>query len=314
MCLCVDGHGGYFILTGVLRYLGLGLPLPAIPAIPLLSDGPLANGNIPISQPPGAAPLAGFSLSPSSEPFPQKLVDKVRSGQFIEMRDLMTDNISLLSRMEALGTQAIHPFLPGAMKPRLREVSSITSWLYCYLAYVAMRTSDPTTVQMLAYGRLLIREAQQHQGHGWMEYDRVFRQQAAIDQSKAWNILHADIQASTILGRNPFPYGGMYCTLCFETDHRADHCALQYFAQPTQQAVRPPNNRRPETMLRICYSWNRGNCSFPGRCTFRHVCATCFKNHMARDCPATSDSEYKSDRPLPPGLARPGRPNNVSKN
>ena len=126
-----------------------------------------------------------------------------------------------------------------------------------------MRTSDPTTVQMLAYGLLLIREAQQHQGHGWMEYDRVFRQQAAIDQSKAWNILHADIQASMILGRNLVPYDGMYCTLCFESDHRADHCTLQYFAQPTQQAVRLPNNRRPETMLQICYSWNRATVPSP---------------------------------------------------
>ena len=45
------------------------------------------------------SPPGGFVLSPSATPFPQKLVDRVRSGQFIEMRELLIDNISLLKRV-----------------------------------------------------------------------------------------------------------------------------------------------------------------------------------------------------------------------
>ena len=34
---------------------------------------------------------------------------------------------------------------------------------------------------MLAYARLLVREAQRHGGRGWLDYDRIFHQQAALD-------------------------------------------------------------------------------------------------------------------------------------
>ena len=44
----------------------------------------------------------GLSLSPAMEPFPRKLVEKVRSGQFVEMRVLLHDNISLLGQLETL--------------------------------------------------------------------------------------------------------------------------------------------------------------------------------------------------------------------
>ena len=40
--------------------------------------------------------LPGLMLSPAAEPFPSKLVDKVNSGQFVEMRELLADNMTLL--------------------------------------------------------------------------------------------------------------------------------------------------------------------------------------------------------------------------
>ena len=101
----------------------------------------------------------GFSLSPATETFPRKLVEKVRSGQFVEMRELLRDNISLLGQLETLGGQS---GTTGASRPRLREISSIASWMYSFLAYVAIRSSEESTRDMLAYGRLIIREAQQH--------------------------------------------------------------------------------------------------------------------------------------------------------
>ena len=40
---------------------------------------------------------------------------------------------------------------------------------------------------MLAYAHLKVREAQRHGGSGWLDYDRVFRQQEALDPSLRWN-------------------------------------------------------------------------------------------------------------------------------
>ena len=53
---------------------------------------------------------------------------------------------------------------------------------------------------------------------------------------------------------------------------------------------------RPETLERICSSWNKGRCVFPGSCRFRHVCATCRrKGHRAKECEETpADSPYKA--------------------
>lgn len=273
------------------------------------------------------APLLtpGLSLSPASEPFPAKLVERVRSGQFVEMRDLLTDNIALLQQLEVFGGQCPLQTLPGALKPRLRDVVSLPSWMYCFLAYVAIRSRDPATRDMLAYARLLIREAQRHGGSGWLDYDRVFRQQVAIDRTLRWNSLQSDIQAATLVGCAPGPR--KFCTLCREPDHGAEQCALAFLQQPPVQASssagfgrfrpRPQEQmgRRPESRLGICVSWNKGRCIYPGSCRFRHICATCHQQHAARDCTATpSDSEYRRDpfnsgrrQPLIPSKPRPGQ-------
>jgi hypothetical protein len=242
---------------------------------------------------------SGFSLSPATQPFPQKLVDKVRSGQFIEMRELLADNISLMQQLEGFGTQFTAPALPRALKPRLREATSLPSWMYCFLAYLGIQTTDPLTRNGLAYARLIIREAQRHGGNGWLDYDRLFRQQAALDPALRWDTLHPDMQAATLAGR---PVGNSpFCTLCREPDHTADHCALSYLRQPSSN---PPPGRsgavdygrrsRTESQHRVYISWNRGRCNYSGSCRYRHVCASCQQLHMAKSCPHTSaESEYR---------------------
>ena len=107
----------------------------------------------------------------------------MRLGQFVDMKDLLADNVALLQQLETFGGQHSLPTLPGVLRPGLREVTTLASWMYCFLAYVAMRATEPGIREMLAYARLLIREAQRHGGRGWLDYDRVFRQQAAIDRT-----------------------------------------------------------------------------------------------------------------------------------
>lgn len=274
-----------------------------------------------IPTPPAAViPPPGLSLSPATEPFPQKLVARVRSGQFVELRDMLTDNIALLQQMETFtSTYACMPGLPGVLKPRLRDITSLASWMYCFMAYIAMRVTDPAARDLLAYARLVIREAQRHGGTGWMNYDRVFRQQAAIDATLRWNTIHPGIQAATLVGQAQGTAASM-CTLCREPDHTAAGCALAYLQQPVGQA--PPTaagptrtslpsgpparsryaTRRRQDIRAICTSWNRGKCVYPSWCNFRHICATCQGGHMARDCSTTpADSDFKR------GLSTPGR-------
>ena len=187
-----------------------GNQLPQTPAPQLMSGLPASN-------------TSGLILSPASEPFPQKLVDKVKSGQFVEMRELLSNNIALMQQLEDI--QGFPVATLGAARPRLREVTSLPTWCYCFQGYMAMLTPDPTTRDQLAYARLIIREALRHGGQGWRDYDRAFRQQRAADHTLPWNTLLPGLQAATILGQRR-GQGSAFCTLCRGVDHIRSQCAL----------------------------------------------------------------------------------------
>lgn len=240
-----------------------------------------------------AAPShAGLTLSPAAETFPKRLVDKVRSGQFTEMKELLADNMSLLHQLETVsGVSATH--MLGPARPRLREVASLPTWCYCFLGYVAMQTSDPTTRDQLAYARLLIKEAQRHGGLGWLDYDRAFRQQVAADPTMRWNTLIPGLQASTILGQRQAG-SGIFCTLCRQVDHTRAQCALACLepAASTPSTVTTTSAVRRKHRGNFCISWNKGACIFPiGECIYKHECPVCRSpDHKAKDCARLPES------------------------
>ena len=218
------------------------------------------------------------SVVPGSGTFPKKLVDGIQAGNFIEMKELLTDNMSLISQLETV--QGLSPaHMLGQARTRWWEVSSLVTWWYCFMGYMAIRSSDPMTRNQLAYARLLIKEAQRHGGLGWLHYDRAFRQQAAADPSLAWNTLSPGLQVSTMFHQQTAGQRS-FCTLC------QAQCALACLQPPAtstpavpRTSQPPPTQRRPETALRICISWNMGACIFQSQCTYRHVCATCQLPH-----------------------------------
>ena len=137
---------------------------------------------------------------------------KAQSGQFVDMRDFLSDNVALLQQLEAFGIQSTvciswrsEAMAKGCLHSATLAIllSGVHGCLYWW--------------SMLAYACLIIREAQRHGGSGWLDYDRVFRQQAALDPSVKWNELHPGIQAATLVGRS----SGLVpsCRICREPDH-----------------------------------------------------------------------------------------------
>ena len=108
---------------------------------------------------------------------------------------------------------------------------ALPTWAYCFLAYVALQTDDQKVKDQLAYAQQIIREAQRHSGSGWLDYDRVFRQQAALDLALKWKSLHPGIQASTLVGQAANTH-----TLCREPAHNANQCALWYLQPPASNS------------------------------------------------------------------------------
>ena len=189
--------------------------------------------------------------------------------------------MAIYSQLEDLPSQA-----PVASCPHcLQEIDSPLTWVFCFLAYMAVCTNGIET-RMLTYARLVTRKAQCHGGAAWQEYNKwLQQQQSAMMVQHSWNanlcaasvcsISH--VPATTVislwLGRSRF---------CREPDHSEFYCALALLQSPQPPSLSVPalphlgkQVLRLETLECICSSWNKGCSVFPSSCRFRHVCATC---------------------------------------
>ena len=103
-----------------------------------------------------------FSFSDSFPPIPAKLVGKIVRGDFVDMAELLRDNIEAERRCghgdegsSRCGSSSSH------RRPPRREVPDILSWCQCFGIYVSIvATKQPERVpKMLAYQAMLVREA-----------------------------------------------------------------------------------------------------------------------------------------------------------
>ena len=235
------------------------------------------------------------------------------------MRDLLPDNIALAERLAKL------PANVGQGKPpEQREVGSLMTWVSSFATYVAIvaQAHPDRVTDMLAYMRLIIREASKFGGNGWLTYDAVFpRNQEG--SSQLWNVIDPSLHIAYIAGQKEPAITP--CPSCQEVDHPSSVCAVApliprlrltprdyHMARVSEPLVpfrgkRPAPYRLPPPTEKICISWNKGNCRYPGACTYAHVCAICKGTHPASTCAsAPRDSTLGSE--LRVSAAPPGEP------
>ena len=171
---CDSGVGA----ATTLAHIPLGVTTPqsialsALPPMVLSSSSkqlfqslaPLLSCQAPVSSQLMCHLHLGFIVSAACNPIPHRLIQRIWNGEFVEMRELLADNISY-NQFEDFHVHT------SRLCPRVREVPSLSSWVYCFAAYMAVLTPDPQTREMLAYCRLIFREALRHWGNGWLEYD-----------------------------------------------------------------------------------------------------------------------------------------------
>lgn len=97
--------------------------------------------------------MAGaFSFSEFS-PLPTKLVAKIRKGDYVDMAELLRDNIEAeRRRRQGEGDSSTNSSGSGSNKPPRHEVPDVLSWCQCFGIYVGViATKQPEWVsQMLA--------------------------------------------------------------------------------------------------------------------------------------------------------------------
>ena len=245
-----------------------------------------------------------FILSEGLAPVPAKLVAKILKGDFVDMAELLRDNLEA-QRRGILQDPACRDPTPSTVKLNRREIPDVLSWVQCFGIYMAVVASkQPEKLrQLLAYQTLIVREARRCGGRGWLAYDTMFRQQAAGDSKADWSKLNNSLYAGTFMTQSG---KGKSCLLCLESDHSEEECALARPKPPhdarssggSAPGGRPTNysggggrayrgREKP-----VCFSYNRGECTHP-YCHYNHVCLKCgSRSHPVVRCQASgNDSE-----------------------
>ena len=281
-----------------------------VKATPLLTSVETGSGTVASSP---QLKLSTFKIASSIAPIPTKLVKKIQALEFIEMRELLPDNIALSERLAALPSA-----LAQSKQPNEREIGgdrALATWVSSFSTYIAIvAEAHPARVRdMLAYLRLVVREASKFGGTGWLTYDAVFRRNHE-DPGESWNYLDAALHQVYIASQRDKVVAP--CKHCHECDHQASECTVaSLLPKPAVPSTEPSSQvadrsstkgKRPAPYAKqrpVCLSWNAGGCRFPGRCSYAHVCSSCYGSHPASAC---------KDRPTLTSGPAPGAPRQPS--
>ena len=238
-----------------------------------------------------------YVLGEGLPPLPARLVNRVWRGEFVDMADLLQDNLEAERRR---GRDDGEPS-GRASRPTRREVPDMLSWAQCFCTYVVVVAEKQSgrVRQLLAYQATMLREASRCGGQGWRAYDAMFRQLAVAEPSTDWSRLNPSLYATTFLAQQV--KGGKLCHLCMGSDHTTEECALgplqlrmtksrpQVVEKGERQgggvgtAAQARDLRIRQRSDQICYAWNEGRCRFP-LCRYRHSCLRCRGEHPALNC------------------------------
>ena len=100
---------------------------------------------------------------------PARLVEKIQSGQFVELAELLPDLIGSLSGNPALDDES-----KTSSKQSKCQVSTILEWVRCFSLYmVVIALKDPARLlDLLGYQVLIVEARMEHVGDEWLGYDR----------------------------------------------------------------------------------------------------------------------------------------------
>ncbi len=230
-----------------------------------------------------------FVLSEALPVVPAKLAHRIRKGEYVEMAELLKDNVEAERRRLAAGES-------GTARVSRREVPDFESWLQCFSSYAAIvATQYPHKARELwAYQALMIAEHRKCGGRGWLLYDAAFRQQITSLEGTDFSRVNQGLYATTFLA-----YGGrgQFCARCMSSDHAQEECALHPNREVPVVQLQDSRgrSRREEQVLGeqrrrrgrrgACYAFNDGRCAVPF-CRFEHVCSVCGGEHKKSVCRA----------------------------
>ena len=271
--------------------------IPLLPADNLL----VPENNLVVPANNSVAPLPGESrgMLPGAAipPVPSKVVERIESGLFIEMGDLVPTRLGLEESARS--------------KLKQHTCTNICEWLQAFAVYVSvLGKKQPHRIpDLMGYQVLILEASNEYKNECWLAYDRHFRQQAAADPQCKWSNINPTLWnlAFTSQAR------ASHCKHCFSLFHSSRDCELApdvAIAWPKPQYSKPLYATQGCQRL-ICCRWNEEptqNCSYPN-CCYEHVCQICVFDlkvdnisHKAMFCPNRPTHNLKpamNRRPTP---------------
>lgn len=274
------------------------LPSTGTPKVPASLTGLEAD--------PPSSSTSPFVLSEGLPPVPAKLVAKIQKGDYVDMAELLRDNMEWERRLSSSDSSG-----SKIGRASRREVPDLLSWITCFGIYasVVCDKSPEKAKQLLAYQTLIVREARRCGGKGWQSYDSMFRQQVANKPEADWSVLNSSLYTTSFLANQNGR--GRTCKWCLETDHASTSCALAPPSNEKQQSrpnsygrdrdldSTPFSDRRSARWGRnevrgACFAWNEGRCSLP-YCRWRHVCCKCGSaDHRESTCSSNRNPSVRT--------------------
>ena len=180
-------------------YSSVGIPVvprASQPPVPALSAPSLFHYSlVPSTSSPTLAPSVGkaFVVGQSYAPIPGKLVAEITSGAFVELADLLAENIRAQEAEP-------HTYLDGKLlvapaKKRVVEITDILTWIQAFTIYqwIFCSTYPSRWQDTTQYKLLILQTASQFPGPAWLNYDTAFRKDAAASLLADWSKMNLDL-------------------------------------------------------------------------------------------------------------------------
>ena len=149
---------------------------------PLFVFGPSAS--TPVSP---SSPIKPFVVGPGYSPIPDKLVMKIRSCQFVDLADLLAENLK--AQEAEPQTYLDGKLLVSSTKKRVQEITEIMTWVVAFTVYAWIFCSafPSRWDDMTQYKLLILKTARQFSGKSWLHYDVAFCKNAAAAGVVDWS-------------------------------------------------------------------------------------------------------------------------------
>lgn len=245
----------------------------------------------------GSGTTLTVASSLPTTPIPQRMVDRILKGEFIDFNDLLPEALGCSQpsalQLHASSGDLVQFVVDASASDRVRRhVHDFGTWMVAWTAYLhTVLTAAPLRAsELLAYQAIIADASQKFSPDGWLAYDRQFRAAAAREPQRRWDAVDPTTWQLTMTGKAYPP-----CFSC-RLPHPPSSIGRCPFRGAARQQPGPASRAVTPESREVCRNFNVRRCKYRASCRYAHICLNCRGNHPRIDCPTGGGSSAASKR------------------